>query len=83
MFDPSAVFYMDKIVTGPEGRGVVDLNRPIGENIRALARAKRVAVEDLQVAVLVGASGVDAAGHVTVQQQAGRSSTGPDVGDQL
>jgi fructose-1,6-bisphosphatase II len=52
MFDPSAVFYMDKIVTGPEGLGVVDLNRPIGENIRALAKAKNFAVEDLQVAVL-------------------------------
>ncbi|SEI92060.1 fructose-1,6-bisphosphatase II [Arthrobacter sp. yr096] len=52
MFDPSAVFYMDKIVTGPEGRGVIDLRRPVGENIRALARAKSVAVDDLQIAVL-------------------------------
>ena len=52
MFDPSAVFYMDKLVTGPEGRGVVDLDRPIGENIRALADAKGLAVEDMQVAVL-------------------------------
>lgn len=52
MFDPSAVFYMDKLVTGPEGRGVVDLDRPIGDNIRALADAKGLAVEDMQVAVL-------------------------------
>jgi fructose-1,6-bisphosphatase II len=52
MFDPSAVFYMDKLVTGPEGRGVVDLDRPIGDNIRALAEAKGLAVEDMQVAVL-------------------------------
>jgi fructose-1,6-bisphosphatase II len=52
MFDPSAVFYMDKIVTGPEGHGVIDLERPIGDNIRALAKAKDVRVSNLHVAVL-------------------------------
>ncbi|HEY0260136.1 MAG TPA: class II fructose-bisphosphatase [Lacisediminihabitans sp.] len=52
MYDPSAVFYMDKIVTGPEGRGVVDLRQPIAENIRALAKAKGKDIGDLTVAVL-------------------------------
>jgi fructose-1,6-bisphosphatase II len=52
MYDPSAVFYMDKIVTGPEGIGVIDLNRPIGDNIRALAKAKGMQVEEMQIAVL-------------------------------
>ena len=52
MYDPSAVFYMEKIVTGFEGHGVVDLNRPIGENIRALAKAKGKDVSDMVVAVL-------------------------------
>lgn len=52
MFDPSAVFYMDKLVCGPEGVGVVDIDRPIGENVRALARAKGVDVNDIRVAVL-------------------------------
>ena len=52
MYDPSAVFYMDKLVCGPEGVGVVDIDRPIGENIRALARAKGVDVSDIRVAVL-------------------------------
>jgi fructose-1,6-bisphosphatase II len=52
MLDPSAVFYMDKIVTGPEGHGIIDLDRPIGDNIRALAKAKGVRVADLHVAVL-------------------------------
>ncbi|KTR86290.1 class II fructose-bisphosphatase [Leucobacter chromiiresistens] len=52
MYDPSAVFYMDKLVCGPIGVGVVDIRRPIGENIRALARAKRVDVSDIRVAVL-------------------------------
>ena len=52
MYDPSAVFYMDKIVTGHEGRGVVDLRQPIGENIRALAKAKNKDVADMVIAVL-------------------------------
>ena len=52
MYDPSAVFYMDKLVCGPEGVGVVDIDRPIGENIRALARAKNVEVSDIRIAVL-------------------------------
>ena len=52
MLDASAVFYMDKLVCGPEGVGIVDIERPIGENIRALARAKNVDVSDIRVAVL-------------------------------
>ncbi|ROQ38505.1 fructose-1,6-bisphosphatase II [Frondihabitans sp. PhB188] len=52
MYDPSAVFYMDKIVTGPEGLGVIDLSLPIGDNIRALAAAKGMPVEEMQIAVL-------------------------------
>ena len=52
MYDPSAVFYMEKIVTGHEGHGVVDLRQPIGENLRALAKAKGKPVSDMVVAVL-------------------------------
>ena len=52
MYDPSAVFYMEKIVTGHEGHGVVDLRQPIGENLRALAKAKNKPVSDMVVAVL-------------------------------
>lgn len=52
MFDPSAVFYMDKIVTGPEGIGVIDIDRPIGENIQALAKAMGKPVEEIRVAIL-------------------------------
>lgn len=44
--------YMDKIATGPEGRGIVDLDRPPVENLRILAEAKGMYVEDLTVAVL-------------------------------
>ncbi|WP_053384854.1 class II fructose-bisphosphatase [Leucobacter celer] len=52
MYDPSAVFYMDKLVCGPDGVGVVDIRKPIGANIRDLAKAKKVDVSDIRVAVL-------------------------------
>ncbi|KQV08472.1 class II fructose-bisphosphatase [Leifsonia sp. Root112D2] len=52
MYDPSAVFYMNKIVCGPEGIGVVDIRKPIAENIRALAKAKGKDIGDIRVAVL-------------------------------
>jgi fructose-1,6-bisphosphatase II len=44
--------YMDKIATGPEGRGVVDLDRSPTENLRMLAQAKGVYVEDLTIMIL-------------------------------
>ncbi|MEU9187830.1 class II fructose-bisphosphatase [Streptomyces sp. NPDC048484] len=52
MFDPSAVFYMDKLVTGPEAADFVDINAPVSVNIRRVARAKRVTPEDVTVVVL-------------------------------
>src|SRR5229473_3519087 len=44
--------YMDKIACGPAGRGVIDLDRSPSENLKALAEAKKVYVEDLRVAIL-------------------------------
>ncbi|GAA2066261.1 class II fructose-bisphosphatase [Leifsonia soli] len=52
MLDASSVFYMSKIVTGPEGHGVVDLSQSIGDNIRELAKAKGKPVVEIRVAVL-------------------------------
>jgi fructose-1,6-bisphosphatase II len=52
MFDPSAVYYMDKIAVGPEAADVIDINAPIGENIRRVAKAKNVSVSDLTVCIL-------------------------------
>src|SRR6201994_5223823 len=49
MFDPSAVFYMEKIAVGPEAADVVDLTAPVGENIRRVARAKSMDVSDVHV----------------------------------
>jgi fructose-1,6-bisphosphatase II len=44
--------YMDKIAVGSEGRGVIDLDRSPTENLKRLAEAKGVYVEDLTVVVL-------------------------------
>jgi fructose-1,6-bisphosphatase II len=52
MFDPSAVYYMDKIAVGPEAAEVIDITAPIGENIRKVAKAKNVSVSDLTVCIL-------------------------------
>jgi fructose-1,6-bisphosphatase II len=43
---------MEKLVTGPAGRGVVSIDLPLEENLRALARAKGREVSDLTVALL-------------------------------
>ncbi|WP_336111718.1 class II fructose-bisphosphatase [Streptomyces sp. PTD9-10] len=52
MFDPSAVFYMDKLVTGPEAADFVDIDAPVAVNIRRIAKAKRSAPEDVTVVIL-------------------------------
>jgi fructose-1,6-bisphosphatase II len=52
MFDPSAVFYMDKLVTGPDAADFVDINAPVNVNIRRVAKAKRVTPEDVTVVIL-------------------------------
>src|SRR5262245_35690452 len=44
--------YMEKIACGPEGRGAVDLDRTPTANLKALAEAKGVYVENLTVAIL-------------------------------
>src|ERR1700678_333976 len=38
MYDPSAVFYMTKLATGPEAAAVVDINAPPAANIAAVAK---------------------------------------------
>lgn len=52
MFDPSAVFYMEKLVTGPEAADLVDITVPVGENIRRVARAKKEPTSSVTVVIL-------------------------------
>lgn len=52
MFDPSAVFYMNKIAVGPDAAHVLDITAPISENIRAVAKVKDLSVRDMTVCTL-------------------------------
>jgi fructose-1,6-bisphosphatase II len=52
MYDPSAVFYMEKIAVGPEAAGAVDITAPVAENLAAVAKAKGMEVEDVTVVIL-------------------------------
>jgi fructose-1,6-bisphosphatase II len=52
MLDPGPSMYMEKIVTGPEAEGEIDLDAPVPENITKVAKAKGVAVEDLTVVII-------------------------------
>src|SRR6201993_3555919 len=52
MFDPSAVFYMNKIAVGPDAAHVLDITAPIAENVRAVARVKELSVPDMTVCIL-------------------------------
>ncbi|TDQ42934.1 class II fructose-bisphosphatase [Aureibacillus halotolerans] len=44
--------YMKKIAVGPEAVGLVDINAPVIDNLRAVARAKNKDVQDLVVTIL-------------------------------
>jgi fructose-1,6-bisphosphatase II len=52
MYDPSAVFYMSKLVTGPAAADVVDIEAPPAANIAAVARAKGCGPSDVTVVIL-------------------------------
>jgi fructose-1,6-bisphosphatase II len=52
MYDPSAVFYMEKLAVGPEAADVVDVTAPAAENIARVAKAKGGSVEDVTVCIL-------------------------------
>ena len=52
MYDPSAVFYMSKLVTGPAAASVVDVEAPAAYNIAAVARAKGGSPHDVTVVIL-------------------------------
>lgn len=52
MFDPSQVFYMNKIVVGPEAANSIDINAGVATNITAVAKAKSLDIGDVTVVVL-------------------------------
>jgi fructose-1,6-bisphosphatase II len=52
MYDPSAVFYMSKLVTGQAAADAVNIEAPPADNIAAVARAKDCASQDVTVVIL-------------------------------
>lgn len=52
MFDPGPFVYMEKMAVGPSGAGQIDLDAPVKDNLRAVARAKGADVDDLTVVIL-------------------------------
>jgi fructose-1,6-bisphosphatase II len=52
LYDPSPGLVMEKLAVGPDCADVVDIDRPVAENLRAVATVKGVDVSDVVVAVL-------------------------------
>jgi fructose-1,6-bisphosphatase II len=52
MFDPSAVFYMDKLAVGPDSAEVIDISAGVAENLRRIAKVKHSGVSDVTVCIL-------------------------------
>lgn len=44
--------YMDKIAVGPEAVGLVDINAPVIDNLKAVAKAKNKDIEDVVATIL-------------------------------
>jgi fructose-1,6-bisphosphatase II len=64
MYDPSAVFYMSKLVTGPAAAGAVDIDAPISYNVNAAAKAKGCSPQDVTVVILDRPRHADLIGQV-------------------
>jgi fructose-1,6-bisphosphatase II len=52
LYNPRDMFYMEKIAVGPAARGMIDLSAPIDWNVRQVARANDLSVNELTVVIL-------------------------------
>lgn len=52
MFDPGPFVYMNKLAVGPEAKGRINIEKPITDNLKAIAKAKDKDVEDLMAIIL-------------------------------
>jgi fructose-1,6-bisphosphatase II len=52
MFNPGPFVYMNKLAVGPEAKGMIDIEKPLIDNLKAIAKAKSKDVEDLTTIVL-------------------------------
>ena len=66
MFNPGPYVYMNKIAVGPEAKGKINIEVPITENLKAIAKAKGKSVEDLRDGARRGSSASASAGRPRV-----------------
>ena len=52
MYFPGSIVYMNKIAVGPQATGIIDINAPVEENLKKVAKAKKRDVDDLTVVIL-------------------------------
>lgn len=52
MYAPGSLVYMDKIAVGPEAAGVIDLEAPVAENLKRVAKANGKNLTDLRCLIL-------------------------------
>jgi len=52
IFRPPHLFYINKIIVGPEASDVINIEAPVEENIQRVAKCKGKAVDDVTVVVL-------------------------------
>jgi fructose-1,6-bisphosphatase II len=67
MYNPKDVFYMDKLITRAEGKGVVSLDQSPEDNVRALAKALKKDVSEITVAM------IDRPRHLPLQEAVRRA----------
>lgn len=52
MFNPGPFVYMNKLAVGPEAKGKIDIEKPLIENLKAIAKAMHKDVADLTIIIL-------------------------------
>jgi len=52
MYDPGPFVYMNKIAVGPACKGVIDIEKPVKDNLRAIAKALGKREEDITAVIL-------------------------------
>lgn len=52
MYAPGSLVYMDKIAVGPEAAGTIDLNAPVADNLKKVAKANEKSITDLRCLIL-------------------------------
>ena len=49
---PPGVFYMEKIAVGLAAKGLIDINAPIADNLKKIAKARQARLDDITVVIL-------------------------------